>query len=142
MVHADSNSVVDIYNSNGACQTQCQGQYAFAIVQWQSCWCSNYVPADQTSTGDCSQQCPGYPDESCGSEDDGLYGYIALNRAPSGTMGASSETQQTSTAYVSSASSSPHPTLLWTLRLVQRRRIQHRRYFDVMRSIALIQGSN
>lgn len=96
----DNGIVTDIYNSNGACQTQCQGEYAFAIVQWQSCWCSNYVPADQGDTSSCNQQCPGYPDESCGNENQGMYGYIALGRAPSGTFGASSESQPSSTEYV------------------------------------------
>ena len=104
--HANIGPVNDIYNSNGACKTQCEGRYAFAIVQWQNCWCSNYIPAQQGDTGNCNQQCPGYPQESCGNEDDGLYGYIALSNAPSGTMGASSDSQPSSTAYVSDSKQS------------------------------------
>lgn len=99
---ANIGPVNDIYNSNGACKTQCQGQYAFAIVQWQNCWCSNYIPADQGDTGDCNQSCPGYPQESCGNEDMGMYGYIQLSNEPSGTLGGSSSSApQTSAAAVS-----------------------------------------
>lgn len=93
-------TVSDIYQSNGACSTTCAG-YAFAVVQWKSCWCSDYIPADTTSTGSCSAPCPGYPDELCGDESSGLYGYVALGKAPLGTQGAvasSSPPEETSTA--------------------------------------------
>ena len=76
-----------IYMTNGKCQDSCQG-YAFAITQWQNCWCSNMAPGDTTDSGSCNQKCPGYPDESCGNQQQGLYGYIALGKAPMGTMGA------------------------------------------------------
>lgn len=46
------------------------------------------MPGVTTSTGDCSEACPGYPDDKCGGS--GLYGYIALDLNPSGTEGASS----------------------------------------------------
>ena len=91
------------FNSNGACETACSG-YAFAVVQDQSCWCSNYAPADTTSTSDCSEACPGYPYENCGSASSGLFGYVALGKAPSGTIGASASTSTTST------STTPTPT--------------------------------
>ncbi|KAI6797675.1 hypothetical protein KC350_g16544 [Hortaea werneckii] len=71
---SDYNKVNDIYNSHGSCTTQC-GDYAFAIVQWQDCWCSNYAPANQQSIGDCDQYCPGYDYENCGNEDKGLVGF-------------------------------------------------------------------
>ncbi|OBT54314.1 hypothetical protein VE04_10362 [Pseudogymnoascus sp. 24MN13] len=32
------------YQSNGLCQTFCQQSFAFAIVQDNLCWCSNYAP--------------------------------------------------------------------------------------------------
>lgn len=97
--------VNDIYNSNGACATQCQGSYAFAVVQYQNCWCSNYAPANQVDTSQCNQQCPGYPDDLCGNANSGLYGYIALNAAPSGTQGAGvGSTQQSSSAQQSTPS--------------------------------------
>lgn len=96
------------YNSNGACQTACSG-FAFAVVQAQNCWCSNYVPADITSTSSCSQACPGYPYENCGSASSGLFGYVALGRAPSGTVGASTSTSTTPTS-TSTPTSTPTPT--------------------------------
>ena len=75
------------YQSNGACSQSCAG-YAFAVVQNKNCWCSNYIPADTASTGSCSVPCPGYPYESCGDESSGLFGYVALGKAPLGTQGA------------------------------------------------------
>lgn len=53
----------------------------------------------------CNTNCPGYPDESCGNQDQGLYGYIALSMSPSGTAGGSS-----STASSTQSSSSQTPT--------------------------------
>lgn len=61
-------------------------------MQYQNCWCSNYAPADQSNVSQCNTNCPGYPDENCGNQDQGLYGYIALNKSPSGTAGGSSPT--------------------------------------------------
>ena len=94
------------FNSNGACQTVCSG-FAFAVVQDQNCWCSNYAPADTTSTSDCSETCPGYPYENCGSASADLFGYVALGKAPSGTIGASTSTSTTPT---STPTPSPSPT--------------------------------
>jgi len=73
------------YNSMGSCATQCQYGFAFAILQWKSCWCSNYVPLNTVSLSECSQRCPGYPDDTCGDQGQGLYGYVALYRPPIGT---------------------------------------------------------
>ena len=59
--------------------------YAYAIVQDSLCWCSNYTPgAKKVSTDECSNQCPGYPDDLCGG--DNLYGYIKLDKSAVGTM--------------------------------------------------------
>ncbi|RKF58897.1 putative er membrane protein [Erysiphe neolycopersici] len=81
---SESNSNSSVYQSNGLCTDFCIQNYAFAILQDQSCWCSNYIPAS-TTTG-CTLNCPGYPFEKCGG--DGLYGYIALGKvSPSGTIG-------------------------------------------------------
>ena len=85
----------DNFQSNGACQQTCAG-YAFAVVQYQSCWCSNYVPADTASTSSCSVACPGYPYENCGDESAGLFGYVALGPAPSGTQGSASSAEDPS----------------------------------------------
>ncbi|THX18688.1 WSC-domain-containing protein [Aureobasidium pullulans] len=99
-------TLTNIYQSNGACQQECAASYAFAIVQYQQCWCSNYAPADQLDVSECSQPCPGYPDESCGDKDNGLYGYIKLNLSPSGTQGSASSSSATSSAAPSSTEQS------------------------------------
>lgn len=80
-------SSTSIYMTNGQCHDNCQG-YAFAITQWQNCWCSNEAPGQTTSVGSCNQHCPGYPTESCGNQQEGLFGYVALGPSPQGTMGA------------------------------------------------------
>ena len=84
-----------IYQSMGSCSGHCRGGFAFAIVQGKNCWCSNYIPPDQASTSECDSKCPGFPDDLCGNPDQGLYGYIELDRAPLGTAGASTSTSST-----------------------------------------------
>lgn len=74
------------YMTNGLCHDTCQG-YAFAITQFTECWCSNEAPADTTGTDSCNKECPGYPSELCGNQQGGLYGYIALGKAPESTAG-------------------------------------------------------
>ncbi|KAF2456428.1 hypothetical protein BDY21DRAFT_50342 [Lineolata rhizophorae] len=86
----DSESMFWTWQSNGWCHDQCLGDYAFAVVQGNYCWCSDYIPANQEDTGDCDMDCPGFPDEKCGNVDEDLFGYIALpSVSPSGTMGPS-----------------------------------------------------
>ncbi|KAE9990929.1 hypothetical protein EG327_000700 [Venturia inaequalis] len=104
-----------IYQSNGLCHDTCLASYAFAIVQGQNCWCSNYAPAAQGSTSKCNTPCPGFPDELCGNSDQSLYGYISLNVAPSGTLGVASS----STAASASRSSPPPTSTLWTTTLAK-----------------------
>ena len=82
-----STSGSGIWMSNGKCHDECSG-YAFGVVQGENCWCSNIAPADAGSAESCSSPCPGYPFEDCGDESQGLFGYIALGPAPSGTQGA------------------------------------------------------
>lgn len=103
---SDYAGVTNIYQSNGACYTQCKDGYAFAVLQWQTCWCSNYIPAEQQNVSDCNETCPGYPDDLCGNKAAGLYGYVPLPNKPSGTAGASSS--QSSTG---DSSSTPQSTL-------------------------------
>lgn len=79
----------DIYQSNGACTKYCRPEYAFAILQGSSCWCSDYAPMEFTSVGSCDEPCPGYPADKCGSKASNLYSYFALERRPSGTIGIS-----------------------------------------------------
>lgn len=73
------------YQSEGLCYRYCLNKYALAIMLDKACWCSNYVPSktSQVSTDKCQNGCPGYPDDYCGG--DNLFGYVALNKAPSGT---------------------------------------------------------
>lgn len=87
--------------SLGKCHDSCVQQYAFAIVQGSTCWCSNYAPGSTVATTDCNAPCPGYPYEFCGAEDSGLFGYLALNKPPSGTMSASAPSSPSSAAAVS-----------------------------------------
>ncbi|KAF2215344.1 hypothetical protein CERZMDRAFT_56923 [Cercospora zeae-maydis SCOH1-5] len=87
---SDFDVVFNIYQSNGACHDTCMAEYAFAVVQFQQCWCTNVAPGDTTSVSDCSEDCPGYPAEKCGNTARGLYGYIALNKSPTSTAGGSS----------------------------------------------------
>ncbi|KAF2763460.1 hypothetical protein EJ05DRAFT_482260 [Pseudovirgaria hyperparasitica] len=82
---------INMYQSNGACHDRCNSEgYALAIVQYTSCWCSNLIPGTETSVDNCNVDCPGYPDEKCGDQGRGLYGYVTLDRRPSGTADASS----------------------------------------------------
>ncbi|KAA8570019.1 hypothetical protein EYC84_002356 [Monilinia fructicola] len=73
----------------------------------QDCWCSDYVPGTTTSTSDCNNPCPGYPDDSCGGDD--TFGYMALTKSPSGTKGATSASS-TSTSTSTSSSSAKKTT--------------------------------
>ncbi|KAL2065540.1 hypothetical protein VTL71DRAFT_3210 [Oculimacula yallundae] len=98
-----------IYQSNSLCFEFCNGQkpllqpkkYALAVVQYQSCWCTDFAPAS-TTTG-CDMTCPGWEFELCGNTSPSLYGYIKLPAAISGTQGASAPTS-------TSASQEPDPT--------------------------------
>lgn len=103
-INTSSNSKnISTYQSNGLCQQFCEADWAFAILQDNGCWCSNYAPA--TNQSGCDHDCPGYPDDKCGGSK--LYGYIALNNAPSGTEGA---TGVSSTSASQSSSSDPSIT--------------------------------
>ncbi|TQS38551.1 hypothetical protein Golomagni_00940 [Golovinomyces magnicellulatus] len=92
---SSGNSNSSVYQSNGLCTNFCIQDFAFAILQDQNCWCSNYIPP--TTTTGCTLKCPGYPFESCGGDE--LYEYIALgNVSPSGTLEASPTTQTSTTS--------------------------------------------
>ncbi|KAK6580757.1 hypothetical protein PZA11_006993 [Diplocarpon coronariae] len=81
-----------IYQSNSLCTEYCEGgvgrSYAYAIVSYQECYCSDYAPS--TTTTGCDTKCPGWQAELCGGSD--LYGYLELLSNPSGTRGPSSAT--------------------------------------------------
>ncbi|UKZ56858.1 hypothetical protein TrVGV298_010703 [Trichoderma virens] len=105
---------VSIWQTNGLCTGFCsQKNYAFAITQKNSCWCSNYYP-DKTTDSEvskCDLPCPAWTSEFCGGP--GLFGYILLNEvAPSGTKtpSATSSTATQSTASTSASTGSSSKT--------------------------------
>jgi len=102
---------VNIYNTNLACYNQCAQDYAVAIMQWQGCWCSNYLPADQVPVSECNEPCPAWKSDHCGNQTLGLFGYMTLNLQPSGTASnsnplASSTLQPSTTAEPTSQTTS------------------------------------
>lgn len=79
--------VNSIYNSVLFCQQTCSsGGYAYAILQDQNCWCSNYTPSNQVALSSCSDTCPGYPSDSCGNAANALFSYVALGPAASAVV--------------------------------------------------------
>ena len=106
-----TNLVNDDWQSNGWCHDRCKerGNYAFAVIRYKDCWCSDYIPADQSDVSDCSETCPGFPSEKCGNEDEGLYLYLKLDGTPSGTAGGSKPTASVSSSSTRSSSRSPPP---------------------------------
>ncbi|KAK2072436.1 hypothetical protein P8C59_006792 [Phyllachora maydis] len=89
---ATTDGNVSIYQSDGHCHDWCfqEQSYALAILNYQTCWCSDLVPdpAVQVPTSECSTPCPGYPSDLCGggSGSNLLYGYLANPAVrPSGT---------------------------------------------------------
>lgn len=83
----------DTFQSVGLCTKTCTDKYAFGIVQGGSCWCSNVAPNEATNvdSSKCDDSCPGYPDDNCGSESEGLFGYIMMmDQKPSSTATAAS----------------------------------------------------
>ncbi|KAF2794363.1 hypothetical protein K505DRAFT_27793 [Melanomma pulvis-pyrius CBS 109.77] len=82
------------WQSNGWCNDNCKGTSAFGVILENNCWCSDFIPDDQVDISDCSDSCPGFPEEKCGNKDEGLYIYVRLdsNVQPSGTKGTSKPT--------------------------------------------------
>jgi len=82
------------WQSNGNCTNHCkeEGTYAFAVLQYTDCWCSNYAPGDTASMNDCEVDCPGFPTEKCGNKDKDLFMYIEMDGQVSGTIGGSQPT--------------------------------------------------
>ncbi|KAF8540125.1 hypothetical protein BDD12DRAFT_45358 [Trichophaea hybrida] len=106
---SDSSPNTSTYQSNGLCYDTCNaGSYAFAILQGQDCWCSNYVPA--TDASGCNDPCPGYPSDTCGNMQKNLYGYMALPNKPSGTKGADTTVSTTSPHPITSTVTAKGPT--------------------------------
>ena len=97
------------FQSNGACLDTCKQNFAFAIVQGSSCWCSDYVPGLTNPINACDEQCPGYGFEYCGSSAKGLFGYVALNKPPAGTQAGSSTSSSVTTSVASQTVSPQNP---------------------------------
>ncbi|KAF6813090.1 hypothetical protein CSOJ01_04776 [Colletotrichum sojae] len=87
---ASGSANLSIWQTNGLCSDFCRDKNrAFAIVQYQSCWCSDVAPDPSTEadvTDKCNDICPGYDTEKCGSRPN-YYGYIALAKTPTSTAG-------------------------------------------------------
>ncbi|OSS48445.1 hypothetical protein B5807_07892 [Epicoccum nigrum] len=92
------------YQTNGKCTDHCkeQGTFAFAVIKWDNCWCTNYIPSTTTDITKCQKNCPGYPSEKCGDKDNGLYIYIEMAGQPSGTAGGGSQPSSTKASAPSS----------------------------------------
>lgn len=106
------------WQSNGWCTTHCPSNYAYAVILWKECWCTNYIPQEQEDTSQCSTDCPGFPSEKCGNRDKNLYVYLKLDGSPSGTKG----TARPTSADVSSApsvTSSPSSTKATTVSAIR-----------------------
>lgn len=88
------------WQSLGLCSEYCiSGNYAFAVMQWQSCWCSDVAPGSSITTdlSSCSEGCPGYPEqENCGRRPN-LFGYMRLQKQPTSTQEASASSTREST---------------------------------------------
>lgn len=90
-----THTVYGQWTSLGSCQGNCTdaGTYAFAVVQGNNCWCSNYVPQPRLAVSRCDKTCPGWPYEFCGNVDNALFGYLALGPVAAGTSGSAASTQ-------------------------------------------------
>lgn len=76
---------MSIFQTQGLCEKFCSGEYSFAILNDQSCWCSDYEPSEDAKVDDdeCNIRCPAYT-EWCGGKND-KYGYLELGKTPEGT---------------------------------------------------------
>lgn len=104
------------WQSNGYCAGKCRAAYAYAVINYKDCWCSNYAPEAQDSANSCDGTCPGYPSEICGSNSGDRFVYFAMGNKPSGTKGgatlptSTSKDQSSSSTLVTSVSSLPSLT--------------------------------
>ncbi|KAJ0337369.1 hypothetical protein COL922a_006838 [Colletotrichum nupharicola] len=98
---ASMSANLSIWQTNGLCSDFCRGKnFAFAIVQYQSCWCSDVAPAASSKDDvedKCNDICPGYDTEKCGSRPN-WYGYIQLSKTPTSTAGGDAATTSAAAA--------------------------------------------
>ncbi|KAL2849225.1 hypothetical protein BJY01DRAFT_210917 [Aspergillus pseudoustus] len=113
-----SSANFSIYQSQGNCEQHCSDS-AFGILLDKNCWCSDIAPNKATNVdiSKCDDDCPGYPDDTCGNAADELYGYIQLGN-PSGTATApttsTTHTSTTSTKSDSSTTTTSHTSVVET----------------------------
>lgn len=100
------------WQSNGNCTNHCNdlNTYAFAVLQYQDCWCTNYIPSTTTDITRCQRDCPGFPAEKCGNKDAGLFMYIEMNGKPSGTAGGGSQPSSTDVSSTTAVPSTDSPS--------------------------------
>ncbi|OAA58329.1 Carbohydrate-binding WSC [Cordyceps fumosorosea ARSEF 2679] len=98
--------------SNGLCSDFCRSSYVFAITSHESCWCSNYEPANGNvlDKKNCDFPCPGYPFEYCGGKSKNTFGYISLGPQPSGTKGSGGDGSSSATSTTPSSKSTQQPS--------------------------------
>ncbi|KAJ5562893.1 ER membrane protein Wsc4 [Penicillium sp. DV-2018c] len=104
-------AVSDTFQSNGACKITCS-DYAFGVLQGKKCWCTNVVPSQksQSKVSDCNTQCPGYPDDRCGSAAKGNYVYVeVVGNDPTSTAGGPPSTGTSSSSSSTSTSTRDPP---------------------------------
>ncbi|KAJ6257500.1 Cell wall integrity and stress response component [Drechslerella dactyloides] len=125
---ADFKAVLDIYQSDGKCQETCVADYAYAVVLYQSCWCSNYTPKNQLPLSDCDDPCPGYPTDRCGNRTMTYYNYIELDQhlpssrtdAPaSSTSTSAEETTSNARQTTKPPNTTPAPTPIISITTIQ-----------------------
>ena len=109
------------WNSNGWCHDRCKEKgTAFAIVQFTSCFCSDWIPLEQIGGENCQKPCPGFPTEQCGDQEKGTYGYIAIaGKKPAGTLGASTVSVPPSSIFILFPSSSTSTSFPATSSIVE-----------------------
>lgn len=78
--------MTNIYQSAGACVKTCNTTttYSYAILQDNSCWCSNTAPSSTVNITQCDTPCPGYPTDDCGSKTADLFTYVPINDTNAG----------------------------------------------------------
>ncbi|KAK6336145.1 hypothetical protein TWF696_001711 [Orbilia brochopaga] len=107
---ADFKVVTDIYQSDGKCHELCVADYAYAVLLYQSCWCSNYTPEKQLPLSQCDEPCPGYPTDRCGNRTMTYYNYIELDQhLPSSRTDAPASSTSTSPDSTTLAKSTTNP---------------------------------
>lgn len=129
------------YQSYGSCTQYCTAFwssiqpkiYAWAILQDHKCWCSDYSPTGDNSTTGCTEPCPGYGSNICGSADGNFFSYVSSGQlAPAGTAGAGGASSAASTtATPVSTVCDPNPLCICTITSCRRHACPYGNHFDI-----------